>query len=114
MIDTETPICCERVEEHIMMGPPRVARKGRGAVSNLQGHYEGDGPECFDNRWFDEGDEPAVFKTVVTDEFAKSILLRNVLRSKNERRSLLHRVAVQARGARRTSGLVSHDSTYPL
>jgi hypothetical protein len=85
MIDTDEPIRRERVEEHIMLAPPRVARKGRGAVSNLQGRYEVNGRERFDDGWFDADSEmtagstgePAVFKTVVTDEFAKTILSRN-------------------------------------
>jgi len=81
MIDTDEPNRREQVDEHIMLAPPRVARKGRGAVSNLQGRYEVNGRERFDDGWFDEaaesGDEPAAFKTVVTDEFAKTILSRN-------------------------------------
>ena len=81
MTDTDDSIRSERAEEHIMLVPPRVARKGRGAVSNLQGRYELNNRERFDDGWFDEaaesGDEPAPFKTVVTDEFAKTILSRN-------------------------------------
>ncbi|MBZ2208344.1 PA0069 family radical SAM protein [Massilia soli] len=63
------------------MLPPRplAARKGRGAVSNLQGRYEVNGRESFDDGWThdDEDGEPAPFKTQVTDEFAKTILSRN-------------------------------------
>lgn len=62
------------------MLPPRplAARKGRGAVSNLQGRFEVNGREDFDDGWLrDEDDEPAPFKTQVTDEFAKTILSRN-------------------------------------
>ena len=62
------------------MLPPRplVARKGRGAVSNIQGRFEANGREGFDDGWdaADEGAAP-VFKTQVTDEVAKSILSRN-------------------------------------
>lgn len=85
MIDTDEPIRRERVEEHIMLAPPRNARKGRGAVSNMQGRYEVNGRERFDDGWFDADSESAAgaaggsapFKTVVTDEFAKTILSRN-------------------------------------
>jgi len=81
MTDTDDTIRRGRAEEHIMLAAPRVARKGRGAVSNLQGRYELKGRERFDDGWFDEaaesGDQPAAFKTVVTDEFAKTILSRN-------------------------------------
>ncbi|MGZ8288780.1 MAG: PA0069 family radical SAM protein [Telluria sp.] len=64
------------------MLPPRplAARKGRGAVSNIQGRYEVNGRESFDDGWVhddDDVDEPAPFKTHVTDEFAKTILTRN-------------------------------------
>ena len=61
-----------------MLGPlPPVARKGRGAVSNLQGRYEVNGRERFDDGWDDEDDDGPTVKTVVTDEYAKSILTRN-------------------------------------
>jgi DNA repair photolyase len=62
------------------MLPPRplVARKGRGAVSNIQGRYEVDQREPYDDGWaHDENDEPAPSRTVVTDEYAKTILTRN-------------------------------------
>jgi DNA repair photolyase len=65
-----------------VMIPPRplAPHKGRGAVSNLQGRYEVHGRERFDDGWTvpglkDEG--PAAPKTIVTDEFAKTILTRN-------------------------------------
>lgn len=62
------------------MLPPRplAARKGRGAVSNIQGRYALDQREQVEDGWHvaEEG-EPAPFKTVVTDEYAKSILTRN-------------------------------------
>ncbi|SFC19151.1 DNA repair photolyase [Massilia yuzhufengensis] len=69
----------EPVHEQPMLGPrPLAARKGRGAVSNLQGRYEVNGREEFDDGWErdEDGDAPVV-KTVVTDEFAKTILSRN-------------------------------------
>lgn len=61
------------------MLPPRplAARKGRGAVTNIQGRYEVDQREHFEDGWDGESDEPRAFKTQVTDEFAKSILTRN-------------------------------------
>ena len=66
-------------EERVMLPPrPLSAQKGRGAVSNLQGRYEVNGRESFDDGWtHDEDDTPAPFKTQVTDEFAKTILSRN-------------------------------------
>jgi DNA repair photolyase len=69
----------EHVEEQVMLPPrPLAARKGRGAVSNIQGRYEVDARERFDDGWEqDEGEEAAPFKTVVTDEYAKTILTRN-------------------------------------
>lgn len=66
--------------------PPKVVAadaaplKGRGAVSNLQGRYEVNGRERFDDGWSVPGarhDDPAPLKTEVTDEIAKSILTRN-------------------------------------
>ncbi|MFC5548679.1 PA0069 family radical SAM protein [Massilia aerilata] len=64
------------------MIPPRplTPHKGRGAVSNLQGRYEVHGRERFDDGWTVPGlktDEAAPPKTIVTDEFAKTILTRN-------------------------------------
>lgn len=65
------------------MSPPRPlqARKGRGAVGNLQGRYEAHGRVSFDDGW-DRGGEEDVshapsLSTHVTDEIAKSILTRN-------------------------------------
>lgn len=60
-----------------MLAPPPVARKGRGAVSNLQGRYEVNGRERFDDGWPEDDDQAPVFKTIVTDEVAKTILSRN-------------------------------------
>jgi hypothetical protein len=66
------------VEEHVMLPPrPLDVRKGRGAVSNIQGRYEVDQRERFDDGWDVDDEEPRTFKTQVTDEFAKSILTRN-------------------------------------
>jgi hypothetical protein len=60
---------------------PLAPRKGRGAVSNLQGRYEVNGREGFDDGWVhdddDDDDGKAGFKTQVTDEVAKTILSRN-------------------------------------
>jgi DNA repair photolyase len=65
-----------------VMIPPRplTPHKGRGAVSNLQGRYEVHGRERFDDGWTVPGlkiDEAPPPKTIVTDEFAKTILTRN-------------------------------------
>lgn len=62
--------------------PPGIPRKGRGAVTNLQGRYEKQGREAFDDGWTDEADSRATVSpprlvTHVTREQAKSILTRN-------------------------------------
>lgn len=63
---------------HAALAPaPPQARKGRGALSNLQGRYEVNGRERFDDGWAPDDDAAPGFKTVVTDEVAKSILSRN-------------------------------------
>ncbi|MEM5402254.1 PA0069 family radical SAM protein [Paraburkholderia unamae] len=65
---------------------PPTARKGRGAVTNLQGRYEVDQREAFDDGWQqaggggdDHGDETGEprLRTEVFEERAKSILTRN-------------------------------------
>ncbi|MCP3723840.1 PA0069 family radical SAM protein [Paraburkholderia sp. CNPSo 3272] len=67
---------------------PPTARKGRGAVTNLQGRYEVDQREAFDDGWQQagvggerdgEGDETGEprLRTEVFEERAKSILTRN-------------------------------------
>ena len=76
----ERTIDREYSAEQPMLPPrPLAAHKGRGAVSNMQGRYELNGRENFDDGWeagIDLGDAPR-FKTQVTDEVAKSILSRN-------------------------------------
>lgn len=65
-------------------GPPQ-ARKGRGAISNVQGRFERVQRESFDDGWAESVDEhqhetealPAKLLTQVTIEQAKSILTRN-------------------------------------
>ena len=73
------PLQREPVDDgHLSLAPsPPLARKGRGAVSNLQGRYEVNGRERFDDGWAIDDDPAPAFKTVVTDEIAKSILSRN-------------------------------------
>ncbi len=60
---------------------PPVPRKGRGAVTNLQGRYEVDQREAVDDGWLaqvEEGDgESKVLRTQVFEERAKTILTRN-------------------------------------
>nr|WP_322046276.1 PA0069 family radical SAM protein [Paraburkholderia sp. J67] len=68
---------------------PPAPRKGRGAVTNLQGRYEVDQREAFDDGWQhdspeegearDEGGEGRadILRTQVFEERAKSILTRN-------------------------------------
>jgi len=58
------------------------ARKGRGAVSNIQGRYETQQRVGFDDGWGtgEEGDadgEAGALRTVVTEEVAKTIISRN-------------------------------------
>jgi DNA repair photolyase len=69
------------IEGQVMLPPkPLAPTKGRGAVSNLQGRYEVNGREDFDDGWLSDEDEdgaPSAFKTQVTDEYAKTILSRN-------------------------------------
>ena len=61
---------------------PPAPRKGRGAVTNLQGRYEVDQREAVDDGWMvheeeeEEGGPPAL-RTQVFDERAKTILTRN-------------------------------------
>jgi len=62
---------------------PPSPRKGRGAVTNLQGRYEVDQRETFDDGWqqpaHDEtdADSASALRTQVFTEHAKSILTRN-------------------------------------
>lgn len=66
--------------EQVMLPPrPLKASKGRGAVSNLQGRYERNAREAFDDGWDQEedGEAPRPWKTQVTEEQAKTILSRN-------------------------------------
>lgn len=105
----------ESVHEQVMLPPrPLAARKGRGAVSNVQGRFEVDARERVDDGWGDGGngrragehagehagaegghergddncngngndncndsDAAAPLRTIVTEEFAKTILSRN-------------------------------------
>lgn len=62
---------------------PPTPRKGRGAVTNLQGRYEVDQREAFDDGWqqqqpaHDEAGGASALRTQVFAERAKSILTRN-------------------------------------
>jgi DNA repair photolyase len=62
-----------------MMLPPRPlqATKGRGAISNLQGRFERNAREAFDDGWEHEAEEARGWQTQVTHEQARSILSRN-------------------------------------
>src|SRR5688572_2644327 len=61
------------------MSMPRSlkALKGRGAVTNVQGRYELDVRETFDDGWLREEEESRVWRTLVAEETAISILSRN-------------------------------------
>lgn len=70
----------------LLPAKPLAPRKGRGAVTNLQGRYEVDQREEFDDGWQhisepeagEEGEEnAAALRTQVFEERAKSILTRN-------------------------------------
>jgi hypothetical protein len=105
-VDDRQQRTVEPVDEHVMLPPrPLAARKGRGAVSNLQGRYEVDTREAVDDGWSQDGcsdagggaggdgdgddtgagnpdsahsaPPPARLRTIVTDEVAKTILSRN-------------------------------------
>jgi DNA repair photolyase len=59
---------------------PPTPRKGRGAVTNLQGRYEADQREAVDDGWVQHEEEeggPPALRTQVFDERAKTILTRN-------------------------------------
>ena len=58
---------------------PPAPRKGRGAVTNLQGRYERDERAAFDDGWLpaSEDDVTPPLKTHVFEERARSILTRN-------------------------------------
>ncbi|MTV39616.1 PA0069 family radical SAM protein [Duganella radicis] len=68
----------ENNQEQVMLPPPSLkAQKGRGAVSNLQGRYELNAREAYDDGWEREEEETRPVKTQVTEEICKSILSRN-------------------------------------
>jgi DNA repair photolyase len=52
-------------------------RKGRGSGINLEGRFESETREAFDDGWGQPDDEPRALKTQVTDERAKTIIARN-------------------------------------
>jgi DNA repair photolyase len=51
--------------------------KGRGAPSNVEGRYETESRERFDDGWAGEEEVPPRLETVITTETAKSIIARN-------------------------------------
>ena len=52
--------------------------KGRGATINIEGRFEVWNREASDDGWFqDPGDEPARVKTVISIEYAKSVISRH-------------------------------------
>jgi DNA repair photolyase len=76
--ERERQVDREGIEAQVMLPPrPLDVRKGRGAVSNIQGRYEVDQRESFEDGWMVEEEGAPSFRTVVTDEYAKSILTRN-------------------------------------
>ena len=68
----------ENNQEQVMLPPQSLkAQKGRGAVSNMQGRYELNAREPYDDGWEREEEEAGPWKTHVTEEICKSILSRN-------------------------------------
>lgn len=68
----------ENNQEQVMLPqPPLKAQKGRGAVSNIQGRYELNAREAYDDGWEREEEEAKPWKTQVTEEICRSILSRN-------------------------------------
>jgi DNA repair photolyase len=68
----------ENNHEQVMLPPPSLkGQKGRGAVSNMQGRYELNAREAYDDGWEREEEEVKPWKTHVTEELCKSILSRN-------------------------------------
>ena len=70
----------QEFEGQVMLPPQSLkAQKGRGAVSNLQGRYEVHAREAFDDGWAREDEEEGAspWRTVVTEESARTILTRN-------------------------------------
>ncbi|OWW20007.1 radical SAM protein [Noviherbaspirillum denitrificans] len=61
----------------VFLHRPVSARKGRGAVTNLQGRYETEVREEIDDGWLREEEGAPAYRTEVVEEHAKSILTRN-------------------------------------
>ena len=61
----------------VLLHRPLSTRKGRGAVTNLQGRYETQAREDFDDGWEAREEDGTVLKTQFFEEEAKSILTRN-------------------------------------
>jgi len=53
------------------------ADKSRGALSRLQGRFESEAREAFDDGWTRDDEAPAALQTMVTEERARSIIQRN-------------------------------------
>lgn len=67
----------EQFKQTMLPPRPLQATKGRGAISNLQGRFERDAREAFDDGWEHEEEQTRGWKTQVTHEQARSILSRN-------------------------------------
>jgi DNA repair photolyase len=59
------------------MSPRPKELRGRGAVSNASGRYEGQVREAFDDGWDDSDEAPPPLRTTVTPEAARTIITRN-------------------------------------
>src|SRR5260221_14533845 len=60
-----------------LTGDHGSARKGRGATLNIEGRFEQQAREAFDDGWNTPEDELPKLQTTVTEEVAKSIISRN-------------------------------------
>jgi DNA repair photolyase len=58
-------------------GPPKAAFKGRGAVGNPQGRFEGLARQPVDDGWVADQSQPPSVRTRVSIERARTIIMRN-------------------------------------
>jgi len=59
------------------MSPRPLTTKGRGARTNASGRYEATVHEAFDDGWTPEDEVPALIRTTLTPEHARTIIAKN-------------------------------------
>jgi DNA repair photolyase len=59
------------------MSPRPLPTKGRGARTNASGRYEATTTEAFDDGWTPEDEVPALIRTTLTPEHARTIIAKN-------------------------------------